>query len=33
MDGNICRCGGYVRILDAIQRASRLSGGARGGAP
>jgi len=33
MDGNICRCGGYLRILDAIQGASRLSGGARGGAP
>lgn len=28
MDGNICRCGGYLRILDAVQRASRLSAGA-----
>jgi isoquinoline 1-oxidoreductase alpha subunit len=23
MDGNICRCGTYVRIISAIQRASR----------
>jgi isoquinoline 1-oxidoreductase alpha subunit len=23
MDGNICRCGTYVRIIAAIQRASR----------
>ncbi|MGA8275094.1 MAG: (2Fe-2S)-binding protein [Thermoplasmata archaeon] len=25
MDGNICRCCGYLRILDAVQRASQLS--------
>jgi isoquinoline 1-oxidoreductase alpha subunit len=23
MDGNICRCGTYVRIISAIQRAAR----------
>jgi len=23
MDGNLCRCGGYLRILDAIDRAAR----------
>jgi aerobic-type carbon monoxide dehydrogenase small subunit (CoxS/CutS family) len=28
MDGNICRCGGYRRIVDAIQRAaSAMQGG------
>jgi len=27
LDSNLCRCGGYLRILDAIQRASqRLAG-------
>jgi len=25
MDGNICRCGTYPRILDAVKRASRLA--------
>jgi len=23
LDGNLCRCGGYLRILDAVQRASQ----------
>lgn len=32
MDGNICRCCGYLRIVDAVQRASRsLEGPDRGG--
>jgi len=26
MDGNICRCCGYLRIVRAVQRASQLSG-------
>lgn len=25
LDGNLCRCGGYLRILDAVQRATRSS--------
>jgi aerobic-type carbon monoxide dehydrogenase small subunit (CoxS/CutS family) len=29
MDGNICRCGTYTRILAAIQQAARAKGGAR----
>ena len=33
MDGNICRCCGYLRILEAVQRATRPSRGAGGGAP
>jgi aerobic carbon-monoxide dehydrogenase small subunit len=33
MDGNICRCGGYLRIVQAIQDASRSSGEVRGGSP
>jgi len=33
MDGNICRCGGYLRIVEAIQKASQTAGGAGGGPP
>jgi aerobic carbon-monoxide dehydrogenase small subunit len=33
MDGNLCRCGGYLRIIDAIERASRRSSGAGEGTP
>ena len=29
MDGNLCRCGTYPRIVEAVKRASRLS--AKGG--
>ena len=29
MDGNICRCGVYPRILGAIKRAAKAMGGAR----
>ena len=28
LSGNICRCGGYSKIQDAVTRASRRSGGA-----
>lgn len=31
MDGNLCRCGTYLRIRRAVRRAARLS--ARGSAP
>jgi aerobic-type carbon monoxide dehydrogenase small subunit (CoxS/CutS family) len=31
MDGNLCRCGGYLRILGAIERAARRSGAPGGG--
>jgi aerobic-type carbon monoxide dehydrogenase small subunit (CoxS/CutS family) len=27
MNGNICRCGAYQRIVEAVQRASSASGG------
>lgn len=33
LDGNVCRCGGYLRVLDAVARASRLSHSASEGAP
>ncbi|MGA8604841.1 MAG: (2Fe-2S)-binding protein [Thermoplasmata archaeon] len=33
MDGNICRCCGYLRILEAIRRAAQPSRGVGGGAP
>jgi aerobic-type carbon monoxide dehydrogenase small subunit (CoxS/CutS family) len=26
MEGNVCRCGTYSRIVDAVKRASRLAG-------
>jgi len=29
MDGNICRCGVYPRILDAVRRAAKAMGGVR----
>jgi isoquinoline 1-oxidoreductase subunit alpha len=29
MDGNICRCGTYSRIISAIQRAAKTSGSAQ----
>lgn len=33
MDGNICRCGGYLRIIQAIQRAAQPTGGGKGTTP
>ena len=30
MDGHLCRCGGYPRILEAIESAARSSGGGGG---
>jgi aerobic-type carbon monoxide dehydrogenase small subunit (CoxS/CutS family) len=32
MDGNLCRCGAYTRIVRAIQAAARLQASAAGGA-
>jgi len=32
LDGNVCRCGGYLRILDAVQRAARIAAGTGDGA-
>jgi aerobic-type carbon monoxide dehydrogenase small subunit (CoxS/CutS family) len=29
MNGNICRCGTYPRILEAVKRATQLGGGVR----
>lgn len=29
MEGNLCRCGAHVRILDAVEAAGKASGGAR----
>ena len=31
MDGNICRCGTYARIREAIKRAARANFGAAAG--
>ena len=33
MDGNLCRCGGYPQILEAVQRASTLATPTEGGVP
>jgi len=32
MDGNLCRCGTYLRIRSAIHRAAELAGGRASGA-
>jgi aerobic-type carbon monoxide dehydrogenase small subunit (CoxS/CutS family) len=29
MEGNLCRCGAHVRILDAVESAGKAVGGAR----
>lgn len=29
MEGNLCRCGAHVRILDAVESAGKAMGGAR----
>jgi aerobic-type carbon monoxide dehydrogenase small subunit (CoxS/CutS family) len=31
MDGNLCRCGGYARILRAVERAAELARTSNGG--
>jgi aerobic-type carbon monoxide dehydrogenase small subunit (CoxS/CutS family) len=33
MDGNVCRCGGYPRILEAIRRAATLEEASGGRSP
>jgi len=33
MEGNLCRCGTYLRIREAIHRAAAMSAGARRGSP
>ncbi len=33
MDGNICRCGGYLRIVEAIQKVAQSPSLADGGTP
>ena len=33
MEGNLCRCGGYSRIVQAVRRAAGLANGASRGAP